>query len=337
MTDLVPRQVASRIPRGLLGWGRPDVTTLAAWLTSDEGLSDPSVRRWIHFLADHYAQFRRIHAGFPRENPGRQGMKDQCGVATNPEEMLVIVNHLFILRSHGIEGCVLECGCFKGHSSCCLSIACRRLGYPLVIADSFAGLPSDPAEVGEGRYYQPGDFAGRRPEVEKNLRTLGDPAAVELVEGWFSDTLKGWNRPLALIWLDVDLWSSVLDVLEPCLPHLDHRSVLFSHEFWANYVRDGRIVQDQVAEEHGPAAALDHLMQEVEPDYRAAYATGNLGVVGRPTSIGLESYRLLNQLIPSLGRIGTPSALTPAPVPRAHLSRFLGKFAKAVRASGSRT
>src|SRR5262249_41955102 len=144
------------------------------------------------------------------------------------------------------------------------------------------------------RYYQAGDFAGPRPEVEKNLRTFGDPAAVELVEGWFSDTLKGWNRPLALLWLDVDLWSSVMDALNPCLPHLDSRGAIFSHEFWPNYIKDWRIVEGEVAGEHGPAAAILHLMREVEPDYRAAYATGCLAIVGRHTSIGVESYRLLN-------------------------------------------
>jgi hypothetical protein len=265
-------------------------------------------------------------------------MKDQGGAATSPEEMLAIANHLFILRSHGVEGCVLECGCFKGYSSCCLSIACRRLGYPLVIADSFAGLPPNPEEVGEDRYYQVGDFAGSRAEVEKNLRVFGDPAAVELLEGWFSDTLKGWNRPLALLWLDVDLWCSVMDVLNPCLSHLDPRGVIYSHEFRENYIKDWKIVDDQVAlEEHGPAAAIDHLMRDFEPDYRAVYTTGWLGVVGRHTSIGLESYRLLKVLIPSLGRIGTSPTPTRTAVPRAHLSRFLGKFARTVRVSGKQS
>src|SRR5262249_1111898 len=138
----------------------------------------------------------------------------------------------------------------------------------------------------------------------KNLQTFGDFAAVELVEGWFADTLEGWDRPLALLWLDVDLWSSVMDVLSPCLPHLDPRGVIYSHEFWENYIKDWRIVEAQVAAEHGPAAAIDDLMRKVETDYRAAYTTGCLAAVGRHTSIGLESYRLLNRLIPSLGRIG---------------------------------
>ena len=160
MTDLVPRPVAPVIPLALSGG--TDIPALASWLVSDEGRRDPGVCQWINFLAAHYAQFRIIEEFFfAKLNPGRQGMKDQLCIHTAPEEMLVIANHLFILRSYGIEGCVLECGCFKGYSSCCLSIACRRLGYPLVIADSFTGLPAVPHEVGEDRYYQVGDFAAR--------------------------------------------------------------------------------------------------------------------------------------------------------------------------------
>jgi hypothetical protein len=218
-------------------------------------------------------------------------MKDRWSLATTPKELLMIANQLFILRSHGVEGCVLECGCFKGYSSCCLSISCHRLGYPLVIADSFAGLPPGPETVGEGRYYQVGDFTGSRAEVEQNLQTFGDPAGVEFVEGWYSDTLKCWDRPLALLWMDVDLDSSVRDVLNPCLPHLDPRSVIFSHEFMERSVEGSKIVA-----EHGVAGTIAQVVRENDPDYSAAYITGYLGIVGRRTSIGLHSYKLVDEI-----------------------------------------
>jgi hypothetical protein len=296
-----------------------DIPALGSWLMSDEGRGDPGVCQWINFLAAHYAQFRIIQELFPKVNPGRQSMKDQSCILTNPEEMLVIANHLFLLRSHGVEGTVLECGCFKGYSSCCLSIACRRLGYPLIIADSFAGLPPVPDEVGEDNYYQAGDFAGARVEVEQNLRTFGDPVGVELVEGWFSATLKGWSRPLALLWLDVDLWSSTMDVLNPCLPALDPRGAVFSHEFLADYIKDSKIIERNAA-----AGAIAQVMREHDPDYRAIFARGNLAIVGRRTALGLQSCRLVNELIPSLSPIGVPwKAVT-----RSRLSRFTLKAAR---------
>jgi hypothetical protein len=297
--DVAPRHVTAAIPSALIEGG--ELSAIASWLMSDEGRRDRGVCEWINFLAGHHARFRIIQQLFPRLDPRRQGMKDQRCIQTNPMEMLAIANQLFILRSYGIEGCVLECGCFKGYSSCCLSIACRHLGYPLVIADSFAGLPVVPSEVGGDKYYQAGDFTGTRVEMEQNFRTFGDPTGVELVEGWFADTLKSWSRPLASLWLDVDLWSSAMDVLRPCLPAIDPRGAIFSHEFSPNYIQDSKIICANEA-----PGAIAQVMQEADPDYRAEFATGNLAIVGRHTAVCLQSFRLLNELIPSLYLIEVP-------------------------------
>jgi Macrocin-O-methyltransferase (TylF) len=310
MTDFIPRRVAAVIPVRSSGH-EEDVAATAAWLMSPAGLDQQCVREWIAFLAIHYAAFRAILSLFPRENPGREGKKDRHCFATSAEEMLAISNQLFILHSHGVTGSVLECGCFKGYSSCCLSLACRRLGYPFVIADSFAGLPPDDNDVGTNRHYQVGDFAGSRPEVEQNIRTFGDIASVEFVEGWYSDTLRGWDRPLALLWMDVDLVSSTRDLLEPCFPLLDPRGVIFSHEFSADCIRDGKIVATG-----GPAGAIAPIIQKEDPDYMAAFLWDCMGMVARRTAPGLQSYKLLDALIPRLSRIGE-LASAPVAIPRA--------------------
>ena len=171
------------------------IPALASWLLSNEGRRDLNVCQWINFLAAHYAQFRIIAELFPKANPGHQDMKDGLSIATSPEEMLVIANQLFILRSYDVEGCVLECGCFKGYSSCCLSIACRRLGYPLVIADSFAGLPPDPEMVGEDRYYQVGDYAGRGPRSSGTCTPLGTLPEWSSLRVGFRRRLRGGAAP----------------------------------------------------------------------------------------------------------------------------------------------
>jgi hypothetical protein len=310
MLDFAPRRVAAVIPPRSSG-REEDIAAAAAWLLSPEGLDHQCVREWISFLGIQYATFRTILSLFPRGNPGREGKKDRDCFATTAEEMLAIANQLFILHSNGVKGSVLECGCFKGYSTCCLSVACRRLGYPLVVADSFAGLPPDEDEVGTTRYYQVGDFAGSRQEVEQNIRTFGDIASVEFVEGWYSDTLRGWDRPVALLWMDVDLVSSAKDLLEPCLPRLDARGLIFSHEFSADCIRDGKIVAP-----NGPAGAIASMIKKDDPDYRAAFVWDCLGLVGRRTSVGLQSYRLLDALIPRLYRIDGP-APTPLEIPEA--------------------
>jgi hypothetical protein len=204
-----------------------------------------------------------------------------------------------------------------------LSIACRHLGYSLVIADSFAGLPPIPDEGGAldafGQAYQAGDFAGSRVEVEQNLRSLGYFAGVELVEGWFSDTLGGWGRPLALLWLDVDLRASAMDILKPCLPALDPRGCIFTHDISPEQVNDSKIVDMT-----GVAGAFAHAMQEDDPDYRVEHVRHFTAIVGRRTSLCLRSYRLLNEMIPALCLIGMPWFA----IPRSRLERL------AIRAQG---
>ena len=313
MLNLVPRDVAAIAPTDL------SPSALAAWFVSDEGYRQPAVCEWLAFLTVHHSIFTTIYEPFKRANPGVTGRKDVVTAATSPMELLAIANHLYILYSHGITGTVLECGCYKGFSSSCVSYACERLGYPLVVADSFAGLPPLPGEVGEDMYYQAGDFAGSRTEVERNVRTFGRIKAVEFIEGWFSNSLLGWNRPLALIWMDVDLDQSAVDVIRPCLPHLDPRGVVYSHEFDERFVFNGRI-----NEPCGPPGIIVRAIEKLDPTYRAKFLLHNTGLVGRSTSVGMDSFDLLMQVVPHIA----PS--TPIPTtarPRHWLSRLVRRAA----------
>jgi hypothetical protein len=287
LADLVPAPVADDLPPGLAG---AEPAALADWLVSAEGLRRPAVRAWVGFLAVHYAAFRSIRAVMAGANAGREDRKDNMTTATSAEEMLALANHLYLLRSRGVRGHVLECGCFKGYSSSCLSLVCRRLGFPFVVADSFAGLPPDPAEVGADKYYQVGDFAGSRAEVEGNIRAYGDIAGVEFLQGWFSDTLTGWDRPLALIWMDVDLVSSLEDVMKPCAGYLDPRGVVYSHDFLAGHVSGGKIV--------GPyGLPIGHHLARRDPDYRAAFVWHNVAVAGRSTAVGMAGHEVLERFV----------------------------------------
>jgi hypothetical protein len=135
---------------------------------------------------------------------------------------------------------VLECGCFAGFSSTCLSIACEHLGRDLVVADSFAGLP--PPEAEHAAEYHAGQFAAPLDQWESNVRRFAGRVP-RVTAGWFAASLRGWQDPIALLWLDVDLGSSVRDVLEHVTPHLATGALIFCHESQANYFDRGRITQ----------------------------------------------------------------------------------------------
>jgi hypothetical protein len=297
--DYVPMQVASYVPAYI-----HNVRQLASWLASPNSRENPKVRHWIGFLNTHYVIFQRIAALYPTINTesDRTGKKDNISVATTAEEMLYIANGLYQLKQQGITGYVLECGCFKGYSSCCLSHACRSLGYTLIVADSFEGLPSNTRETGSDTYYQPGDFAGSISEVMNYVNAYGAEDAVEVLKGWYSETLSNWNKPLALLWIDVDLVSSVHDILGPCLPYLKDNGMLFSNEFEERMVHpDGRLVEQN----EYCRSFLDHLDQLLRP-YQAAHLTNWTALMTFGDGPGSKSYLTLRELLKL--NLYTPSA-----------------------------
>jgi hypothetical protein len=272
-----------------------DADIMATWLRSPEAGRLAPVRHYLFYLKWMYETFHAVAELFPHENAARAGSPDRLdarAMATSPEEMLHLANHLYVLASHGIEGAVLECGCFKGFSTCCLSHACDALARPLYAADSFAGLP---APRPDERAYEAGDFRGSLAEVEANVRAFGRPERVSFRPGWFADSLAGWREPLALLWLDVDLYQSARDVLAGALPALDPRGVIFSHELLAGHLEDGEIVH---AGE--PPGALRDVLAERGLAYRAAHAAGWTGVVTFPQSPARGAERLLAALLDHL-------------------------------------
>ncbi len=135
--------------------------------------------------------------------------------------MIPIAIYLYYLKSYGIQGKVLECGVFKGGSTCCLSHICHFLDIDLIAADSFEGLPTDDG------YYGKGDFKGNFNEVRDNIQQLGKPEVVTYKKGWFKKSLQNFDQDILLIWLDVDLRQSVYDVLSNTFSCLVKNSVIF--------------------------------------------------------------------------------------------------------------
>jgi O-methyltransferase len=159
------------------------------------------------------------------------------------ETLSSVVEHLELAAAllrigPGVEGVVVECGCYKGGSSVNLSIVCALVGRRLVICDSFEGLPK-PQEYDESHPvphrhdtedYHEGQFAAPRELVEDNLRKFGRLDVCDFKVGFFDKSLKDWDQPVAMGFLDVDL----IDSLRPCLtafwPRLDGEGRLYVHE-----------------------------------------------------------------------------------------------------------
>ncbi len=300
-SDLLPKDIADHFNRsGLIvsSMAADDVVTgVVDWLVGQRSRRNRAVCRYLSYLNRMWETFVTIAQDFPRQNPGRAGQKDEAAAGTSSMEMLHLANHLYVLNSYDVPGAVLECGCFKGFSSCCLSHACAFLSRELIVADSFQGLPT-PVNT-DAQYYQAGDFKGTYDEVRRHMRMFGLPNCAEFVQGFFSSSLNGWNRPLAMLWMDVDLYQSTMDVLDRVFSALDPHGAMFCHEF----SRTNDICAGKISSETGPPGAIREFLTVRGVSYTArhvikcednySYATG---MVTFATSVANASPLLLEVL-----------------------------------------
>jgi hypothetical protein len=152
------------------------------------------------------------------------------------EHLTMITRILRIPRT--AEGCVVECGSYKGRSTASLSLACSLCGRKLEVFDSFEGLPEPSAhdkshvvvDVKEIQTYSKGGFRGTLDEVKNNASKYGDISVCNFNAGYFDQTLPKFKKKCVFVFLDVDLKDS----LETCLiylwPNIQDNCYLFTHE-----------------------------------------------------------------------------------------------------------
>jgi hypothetical protein len=149
----------------------------------------------------------------------------------------------------GVRGAVVECGCWLGGTTTNLSIVCDIVGRDLIVYDSFEGLPA-PARGDNMSPMVRGSFRGELETVRANVEQYGVIERCQFRKGWFADTLRSHNEPIALLFIDVDLKSSMHDCLVNLWPHLHEQgyvffdeyvhlhncALFFSERFWRDYL-----------------------------------------------------------------------------------------------------
>lgn len=136
--------------------------------------------------------------------------------------------------SMGVEGDIVEFGCWTGRSSVVLAETVRLFNdknlesnlnqqKKVYFCDSFTGLPEISSEEDQRNlhvqagYWDKGRMAWHSAESLDTL--IGQILAnekYEVVPGYFHDTVeKSLERKIAMINCDVDLYSSTLDCLSP--------------------------------------------------------------------------------------------------------------------------
>lgn len=124
-------------------------------------------------------------------------------------------------KEEGIEGCMVECGVAKG--GCSLLMGLVDKDRKLWMFDSFEGLPEHSKEdtIVSKRSGNKGDAIlrdtycyGNYEEV-KRLVSGFELKEVEIIKGWFNDTLPDNNvGDIAILRIDADWYESTKCVLE---------------------------------------------------------------------------------------------------------------------------
>jgi O-methyltransferase len=142
-------------------------------------------------------------------------------------------------RSEEIEGDYAEFGVWTGRTFVEAWRVANAFPGPdrrFFAFDSFEGLPEVEGADDTGRWTA-GEFSADRRSFEARLRRAGLPKEqVHIVEGFFDATLAQPERiPLekvAIAWVDCDLYSSTVPVLDYLTPRLSHGAILIFDDWF---------------------------------------------------------------------------------------------------------
>jgi O-methyltransferase len=198
----------------LWGMARDPQRRVAARFLADPNLAGSFANRWL-LVRQHYVASRRLISPH------------------TTEEILAFVREILMLPADR-HGCIVEAGSYKGSSAAKFSLAARLAGRRLVICDSFQGLPSDENHGlsidNRPVVFRAGEFAGPLDEVKANIARYGALEVCDFVAGWFATSLAGWNRPIAAVYLDVDLAASTRECLRHFYRWMAPGSALYSQD-----------------------------------------------------------------------------------------------------------
>ncbi len=143
-------------------------------------------------------------------------------------------NAFSALRFNGIDGDYAEFGCWGGVTFNMAFMEARRSGHPakLWAYDSFQGLPAPESDKDDHPIWKEGALDMTLEEFHQVCAANQIPReAYEAVPGFYSDTLHDLAADaapvnIALAYIDCDLYSSTMSVLNFLLPRLKHGMIL---------------------------------------------------------------------------------------------------------------
>jgi O-methyltransferase len=182
------------------------------------------------------------------------------------EAVRILTQTFHYARSEMIDGDYAEFGIWTGRTfveAWRIAAGLGEAGPRRFFAfDSFEGLPTAEGIDDTGRW-QPGEFTYPRTGFEARMHRARIPKDhVHIVQGFYDDTL---SRPaeipldkVAVAWIDCDLYSSTVPVLDYLTPRLSQGAVVLFDD-WFCFKADPELGEQRACHEwleHNPAITL---------------------------------------------------------------------------------
>lgn len=191
-------------------------------------------------------------------------ISDQVSV----EQIRVILTELERVLGQGIDGDVVEFGCYIGTTSLFIQrlLQLRREKKSFHVYDSFEGLPEKSKEDNSsaGEQFKAGELMVNKKQFIREFQKANLPLPV-IHKGWFSDlNEKDTPEQIAFAFLDGDFYGSIKTSLQLVLPRMQP---------------GGAIIIDDYAREALPGAAK--AVQESLPEYLKTHiqTARNMGII----------------------------------------------------------
>ena len=156
-------------------------------------------------------------------------MSDQVDRA----ELAVIIRELQKALAAGVDGDVVELGCYVGTTSLFLQRLLAGTGKTLHVYDSFAGLPPKVAQDASpaGEQFKQGELLATKAQLIKHFKQAGLPLPV-IHKAWFEQlTVGDTPEKISFAFLDGDFYTSILASLRVVWPKLTPGAVVVVDDY----------------------------------------------------------------------------------------------------------
>jgi O-methyltransferase len=164
-----------------------------------------------------------------------------------------------VIVADGVEGDVIEAGTWRGGASILMRATFDSLGATdrtVAVADSFQGFPPavglEPAVTAF--------FAVTADEVRESFARFGLEQGVEIIPGFFADTLgRLADRRWAIVRLDADQYEATRTALEALYPRLSVGGYLIVDDYGVMADHECRRAVDEFRAAHGITEPLEQV------------------------------------------------------------------------------